>query len=282
MQPKNLFDLDTKNPEEIIRLVAGNMIHTGVYRTQFQEAFPEHANYKLSNMPDPSDVYCMIKTGERWGSYERPEELRDFVEPSLLQDNQRIPHECMGISHVVADALRYNDIEVRERFYKTKIRDDNDIIGHWVIEYNDGKKWTLKDTSVPDRNCEPHDEHYYASEIYKMALSDDPAFEIMRSSDKRIYEKGDSEQVKQLKRKAEAMKTMVQDAYTLVHGSFMSGKERLEYYDGNNRISMGASSPIEPKAELFDKYGFEFALALEEPDMARVSKLAENIKKVQK
>lgn len=99
----NLFDFGTRDPEEIVRIAAGNLIHTKVYMQDVERVFPHlKGSYDLRKMRDPEEIYKDVQEGRVFVvnanddsvAYERPNR---FVDPSTLQTNQRFPHECMGI-----------------------------------------------------------------------------------------------------------------------------------------------------------------------------------------
>lgn len=145
------------------------------------------------------------------------------------------------------------------------MRDGWDVVGHWVVEYFDGNKWVLKDPSVPDRNSEAHRDHFYSWQVHDLARSNDRIFEEFRD----LYQSVDTVQIKEVKRKAGAMKTLVYDAWTLQHGAPMIAKYRISCDD----IPLGSTGIVEPQAELFDAYGRDFRDALQEPDLDAVAKL---------
>lgn len=210
-----LYDLGTLDPEEIVRIVAGNFIHTRIYKRQFERAFPElQGKYNLANMRHPYTSLLdlekgrvVVSDGRRLHIHARPV---GFADPATLRPDQKYPHECMGITKLVSEALRLNGIMAYERFYKTRISRRPEIIGHWVIEYDNGTgyswtsgptKWVLKDPSVANRK--PHKDHFYSWQVFDFAAACDEIFERFRG----LYQNGDSKRTKEMKRKADAMKT---------------------------------------------------------------------------
>ena len=71
--------MQSAEPADIVRNVAGQMIHTKIYKGDCKAAFPVlMANYNLGMLPDPDEAITWIKSGN--GSFGYKIELRICVD----------------------------------------------------------------------------------------------------------------------------------------------------------------------------------------------------------
>lgn len=240
------------------------MIHTKLYRKECESAFPElMADYKLGMLPDPPEAINWIKSGRGEFGYERPEHLRGFVDPQLLEPRNRVPHECMGIVGTVHRILDANGVPSRDRFLHTQIRDDSPLyVGHWEIEAG-GKLW---DSSIPHRSCIPYENRLDSTGVYDMAITGDDMFYSLRDFNNMLSRS--SAQPEDVMR-ALAMKTLAYDAWSMVNGAIMVGRQRLVFDD----VPLGSSMDIEPQSRLLENCGKELRNSVAGGDNAEIRDL---------
>lgn len=259
---------------ELVRNAAGQMIHTQIYRKACTAAFPDlmaRGTYNLGLLPDPDEAVRWIETGRGEFGYGRPKRLRGFADPSFLAVQNRVPHECMGIVGVVHRHLDSKGVKSRDRFLHTELEHGSDTyVGHWEIEAG-GALW---DPSIPDEGCDSGAYGIISStELYDMAKTGDKRFLRIREfpymySAMRVENPGISEEDAM---RAFAIRTLAYDAWSMVNGAFMSGKQRIVLND----VPLGKSMGIEAQARLFNVHGQELRDAVEKGHDNKIKALLE-------
>lgn len=248
-------------PADVIRNAAGQMIHTKIYKKECEAAFPElMSNYDLGYLPNPDEAIQWINSGRGDFGYGRPEHLRGFVDPQLLQPQNKVPHECMGIVGTVHKVLDNHGVESRNRFLHTQIRDDSPLyVGHWDIEA-DGALW---DPSIPHRECRPYDNRLSSVHVYDHA-SDRDVFYRMRDFSKmrEVNHHAPEEEVM----RALAMKTLAYDAWSMANGAIMVGRQRLVC----KGVPIGSTMDVNEQSRLLQEYGREFRDVVEEDNTQKI------------